>query len=212
MPCCMLTANSQRWETLEQWSPRLFVLAAVFLLVGAANSGLAFLVEGYRFDAWGGIILEFGRIGALLGTAGLSVGIVNRSARLGALTRAVPSLAVGFVTALTAMAALTVGGVIAEPIGIVGLLAYGVSVSAFLLVGAAIVRTGAYSRRVGGLLLVNVLALLVVFFGRVFVPLNLVATVVPGLQVLLYLGVGYALRERTVMIGQTAPTTTDAAP
>lgn len=208
----MLTPNNHRWETLEQWSPRLFLLAALFLLVGAANSGLTFLVESYAFDTWGGIILEFGRIAALLGTAGLSVGIATRSTRLGSLTRAVPSLAVAFVTALTAMVVLTVGGVMAEPVGIVGLLAYVLSVSAFLVVGASIVRTGAYAGMVGGLLLLNVLALMVVFFGRLFVPLNLVATVIPGLQVLLYLGVAYSLRERVVAAGQTAPTATDAAP
>lgn len=208
----MLTPRKSYWEAFERWSPRLFILAAVFLLVGAANSGLAFLGEDYAFDAWGGVILELGRIAALLGTAGLSAGIVTRSARLGALARAVPSLAVAFVTALTAMVVLTVAGVLVEPVGIVGLLAYVLSVSSFLLVGAAIVRTGAYAGRVGGFLLLNVLALLVVFFGRLFVPLNLVATVIPSLQVLLYIGVAYSLRESVVAAGQTAPTTTDTVP
>lgn len=208
----MLPPNNPYWETFERWSPRLFVLAGVFLLVGAANSGLALLVEDYAFDAWGGIILEFGRIAALLGTAGLSMEIVTRSARLGALARAVPSLAVAFVTALTAMVVLTVAGVLVEPVGIVGLLAYVLSVSSFLVVGAAIVRTGAYAGRVGALLLLNVLALLVVFFGRLFVPLNLVAAVIPGLQVLLYLGIASSLREQVVAAGQTVPRTMDTVP
>ena len=148
----------------------------------------------------------FRRLAALLGTAGLSVGVVNRSVRLGYLTRAVASLAVVFVTALTAMATLTVAGVLAEPIGIVGLFACVLSVSAFLVVGVGVVRTGAYSRRIGGLLLVNVVALLIVFFGRSVVPLGLVATVVPALVVLLYLGVAYDLRALGVGVGQ--PTTT----
>ena len=131
---------------------------------------------------------------------------MNRSVRLGYLTRAVASLAVVFVTALTAMATLTVAGVLAEPIGIVGLFACVLSVSAFLVVGVGVVRTGAYSRRIGGLLLVNVVALLIVFFGRTVVPLGLVATVVPTLVVLLYLGVAYDLRALGVGVGQ--PTTT----
>lgn len=202
----MVISNKQQWKRLEGWSPRLFILAAVFLLVGAANSGLAFFVDSYTFNEWLGIVLELGRLAALLGTAGLSVGVVNRSVRLGYLTRAVASLAVVFVTALTAMATLTVAGVLADPIGIVGLFACVLSDSAFLVVGVGVVRTGAYSRRIGGLLLVNVVALLIVFFGRSVVPLGLVATVVPTLVVLLYLGVAYDLRALGVGVGQ--PTTT----
>jgi len=54
-------------------------------------------------------------------------------------------------------------------------------------------------------LLANVGALLVVFFGRLFVPLGLVATVMPAIQVLLYLSVGYTLRAQSVTSRQTAP-------
>ena len=207
----MAISNKQQWKHLEGWSPRLFILAAVFLLVGAANSGLAFFVDSYTFNEWLGVVLELGRLAALLGTAGLSVGVVNRSVRLGYLTRAVASLAVVFVTALTAMATLTVAGILADPIGIVGLFAYVLSVSAFLVVGVGVVRTGAYSRRIGGLLLVNVVTLLIVFFGRSVVPLGLVATVVPGIQLLLYLSVGYTLRGWSVTAQVAAPTT-DTSP
>ena len=52
----------------------------------------------------------------------------------------------------------------------------------------------------------RLVSLLIVFFGRVFVPLGLVATVVPTLVVLLYLGVAYDLRALGVGVGQ--PTTT----
>lgn len=201
----MGTVTKHQWNKLEQRSPRLFIAAAVFLLVGAANSGLAFLIDGYTFSGWLGIVLELGRLAALLGTAGLSVQVVNRNARLGNLTRAVASLAVVFVTVLIALATLTVAGVLADPIGIVGLAAYVLSVSTFLGVGVGIIRTGAHPRWVGGLLLVNVVALLVVFFGQLFVPLGLVATVVPGTQVLLYVSVGYTLRGRSVRTRQTAP-------
>lgn len=183
------------------------MLAAVFLVIGAANSGLAFLFDSYSFNGWLGIVLELGRLAALLGTVGLSVQLIERNERLGALTRAVASLAVVFVTLLIAMATLLVAGVLAEPIGVIGLLAYALSVSAFLFVGAAVVWTGAYPRLVGGLLLVNVAALLVVFFGRLFVPLELLATVIPGSQVLLYLGVGYTLRGWSVTTHWTAPAT-----
>lgn len=194
---------------LEQWCPWLFVLAAVFLLVGTVNSGLAFLSEGYTFNEWLGIVLELGRLAALLGTAGLSIQVVRRNTRLGNLNLAVSSLAVVFVTVLIALATLEAGGLLADSIGVIGLIAYVLSVSTFLVVGFGIIRTGAHTPRIGGLLLVNVIALLVVFFGRLFVPLGLVATVVPGIQILLYLTVGYQLggrRLRTPWISPTSET------
>jgi hypothetical protein len=191
--------------TLEQWSPWLFALGAVFLLVGAAHNGLAFLKSGYAFNNWLGLVLELGRLTALLGAAGLSVRVARQNARLGNLGRIVASLAVVFVTTLITLAALKTAGVLADPIGIVGLGAYALSVSTFLVVGIGIVRTNAYSRLIGGFLLANVGALLVVFFGRLFVPLGLVATVIPGIQVLLYFSVGYTLRSQNVTTRQTAP-------
>lgn len=202
-----------QWNRLDRWSPRLFILAAAFLLVGAANSSLAFLSDSYASTEWLNLALEFGRLAALGGTAGLAMRVANRNAWLGHLTRAIASLAVVFVTILTALATLEVAGILADPIGILGLVAYVFSVGAFLVAGVAIIRTGAHSRWIGGLLLVNVVALLVVFFGRLFVPLELVATVVPGTQVLLYLGVGHALQGRSMPTRQAAPATdTDAAP
>lgn len=197
--------STQGWEALEGYSPRLFVLAAALLLVGATNSGLAFVFDSYALDEWGTIVLEFGRIAALLGTAGLTVEVMARDGRLGYLTRLVTALAVGFVTVLTGWASLSVAGVAGFPAAFVGLPAYVLSVSSFLLVGAAVVRTEAYARRVGWLLLVNVLALLVVFFGRLVVPLGLVATVIPACQVLLYGSVGYTLHASVEMTAESAP-------
>lgn len=203
----MPTAITQQWVKLEQWSPRLFVLAAMFLLVGAAHSGLAFLVDGYTFNEWYGLVLEFGRLAALLGTAGLTVGVVNRNARLGNLIRAVAFLAVVFVATLIALATLTAAGVLAGPPGIAGITAYGLSVSAFLGAGIGVVWTGTHSQRIGALLLGNVVALLVVFFGRLVVPLGLVATVVPAIQVLLYFTIGYDLQVRLATTRRTTPAT-----
>lgn len=199
------------WVKLDQWSPWLFVLAAVFLVVGAANSGLAYLNNGYAFNEWLGLVLELGRLAALLGAAGLSVQVAKQRAWLGNLSRTIATLAVVFVTVLLALATLEVAGLLTDPIGVVGLVAYVLSVGTFLAVGLAVVRTGAHSRWIGGLLLVNVVALLAVFFGRLFVPLDLVATVVPGVQVLLYLGVGFDLRGQSALTRQRAPAT-DTAP
>lgn len=199
--------TTDRWHTLERWSPRLFFLAATCLLVGAANSGLAFASDTYAFNDWLGIVLEFGRLAALLGTAGISVAVVRRRERLGRFTRAVATLAIVLIGVLIAMAILTVAGVLAEPVGIVGFVAYLLSVGAFLAVGLAVVVTGAHARVVGALLLVNVVALLVVFFGRLVVPLELLAAVIPGAQTLLYVGVGYTLTLESTPTREPAPAT-----
>ena len=191
------------WATLEEWCPRLFILAGVFLLVGAANNGLAFMTDGHPFDEWLGIVLELGRLAALLGTTGVSIEVVRRNSWVGNLNRAVASLAVVSITVLIALASLDVAGVLADPIAIVGLVAYVLSVSTFLVVGIGVIQTDAHSRRIGGLLLVNVVALLTVFFGRLFVPLGLVATVVPVCQSILYLGIGHNLRNLSVTTRQT---------
>lgn len=201
----MGTVSTRGWASLEQWSPRLFVLAGVFLLVGATNSGLAFVFDSYAVDAWGTIVLEFGRIAALLGTAGLTVEVMARDGRLGYPMRIVTALAVGFVTVLTGWASLSVAGVAGDPAAFLGLPAYLLSVGSFLLAGAAVVRTEAYARWVGWLLLVNVLALFVVFFGRLVLPLGLVATVIPACQVLLYGSIGYSLHASVEMRTESAP-------
>lgn len=194
----------RRWNRLADWSPWLFVLAALFLTVGAANSGLAYLLEGYAFDRWYGVVLELGRLAALLGTAGIAVEVADLNARLGKLGRGVSSLAVVAVSFLVALATLEIAGILADPIGLIGLLAYVLSVSAFLVVGVGVLVAGGHSRALGALLLCTVAALVVVFFGRLFVPLNLLAAIVPGLQVLLYLGIGYELRAGSSAATRTA--------
>lgn len=197
--------NNTWWNELAQRSPWLFGSAAVFLLVGAVNSGLAFLPNGYAFNEWLGLVLELGRLAALLGAAGLSVNIAMRQRWLGHVTRAIASLGAIFVTALILLATLETAGYLADPIGTVGLVAYVLSVSTFLSVGVAVVWTGAHSRLIGGFLLANAVALLVVFFGRLFVPLELLAALVPGVQVLLYLGIGHTLRSQGTRTGQQKP-------
>jgi putative Mn2+ efflux pump MntP len=177
------------------------------LVVGAVNSGLAFLPNGYSFNEWLGLVLELGRLAALLGAAGLSVQIVKRRPWIGNVTRVIASLAVVFVAALIGLATLETAGILTDPIGVIGLVAYILSVSTFLVVGAAVVWTGSHSRLVGGLLLVNVVALLVVFFGRLLVPLNLLAAVVPVGQVLLYLGISRDLRSRETLASHRTPAT-----
>ncbi|MEF8813534.1 MAG: hypothetical protein V5A55_06915 [Halovenus sp.] len=168
-------------------------------------SGVALLIEGRQFNNWVGLTLEFGRLAALLGTAGLSVQISRQNKRLGQLSRGVAVLAAVFTGGLITAATLTAAGFLSSSPLIVGLSTYVLSVTTFLLYGVVIIRTGSYSTFVGALLLVNVAALLVVFFGRLALPLGLLAAVIPGFQFLLYSVVGYRLRIDHSSTRQTAP-------
>lgn len=201
----MLSYYTPRWVAIERWSPWLFLLAGLFLFIGASTSGVALLIEGRKFDNWVGLTLEFGRLAALLGTAGLSVRISRQHTRLGQLSRGVAVLAAVFTGGLIASAILTAVGFLSSSPPTVGLGTYVLSVTAFLLYGVVIIRTGSYPTSIGALLLVNVTALLIVFFGRLVLPLGLVATVVPGSQFLLYSAVGYRLRIEHASTRQPAP-------
>lgn len=192
-----MVSPTDSWAgTLETWSSRLFHIAGLSLLVGVAAGVVTILAEGYAYTGWAALTLEVGRLAALLGTVGLTVELANRRDRLGALGMVVGSLAVVFTLGLVTMA--TVNAIVGSGPVIpgLGLATYVLSVCAFALVGGGIASTRAHPDIVGWLLLANVGALLVVFFGRLVVPLWVVATVVPAVQVLLYVAIGYRLVER----------------
>lgn len=195
------------WVAIERWSPSLFLIAGLFLFIGASTSGVALLMEARQFDNWLGITLEFGRLAALLGTAGLSVQIGRQHKRLGQLSRGVAVLAAVFTVGLIASAILTAAGILSSSSPALGLSTYVLSVTAFLLYGVVIIRTGSYPTTIGALLLVNVAALMTVFFGRLILPMGLLAAVIPSIQFLLYSVLGYRLRIEQASTRQPAPVT-----
>ena len=66
----MATATSTVWDSLEQWTPRLFLLAGVILIVASANYAVPVLLEGVEFNSWIGLTVVVGRWVSLLGVAG----------------------------------------------------------------------------------------------------------------------------------------------
>lgn len=203
----MLSVTHSVGRSLEVRRAGLFALAGLFLLVGAANGGLAVLGYDHTFNEWVALTLELGRLAALLGVAGLSVALTRAAGRLGRLCQGVTTLAIGFTVALIAVAALRAAGVPTTPLPAIGLLTFVLSVTTFALCGSVILLTGRTNGLTGWLLLANSGALLVVFFGRLVVPLWLVATVVPAVQVLLYLAIGYQLRLGGSPLGLQTPVT-----
>lgn len=206
-----MTGDAGRLEALERWGPRLFVVAGVFLLVAASHRGITFLVEGVAFNDWIGLAGLFGRLAALLGTAGLAVRIRNRNAGLGKLSRALVTIAVVFTVGLLTLAVLENAGVTTPAIAVFGLGTFVLSVLTFALFGAAIVRTGGHPPAIGILLLVVAGSLLVVFVGQAVAPEGVVGTVVEGFLFVLYTTIGYRLRDE-VTPSRGSRTAPDATP
>lgn len=202
-----MVGDTEQLETLEQWSPRLFVLAGVFLLIAASNRGVAFLVEDVTFNYWVGLAGSFGRLAALIATGGLALQIGKRNARLGKLSRAVAGIAVVFTVGLSSLAILENAGFTHAIIALFGLGTFVLSFITFALFGVAIIRTGAHSRLIGSLLLVVAFSLLVVFIGQTVVPEGLVGTVVEGILFALYLSIGYRLQTEKIPSQGTEPVT-----
>lgn len=202
----METTRDGWFDALEQWSPKLFLLAGVFLFITALNRGAAFLLEGYVFNDWVGLAALLGRLAVLLGIAGLALQIANTNHRLGKLTLVGATLAAVFTMGLLALAILENAGFMTAIIAVFGLGTFLLSVIAFLVAGVVVIRTGAYSRPIGYLLLVGAVALLVVFFGQLVVPEAVVGTVIEAILVLLYVGVGYLLRTESAPAKRTAST------
>lgn len=179
---------------LERWSPVLFFVASGILLIGAVHRGAVLLSDGLTYNDWIGVTKLFGRLLVLLGIAGLSVRITNRHSGLGTLSSVVVSVAALFALVLTGMAALAAAGFSVATLALVGLGTFVLSVSTYLLFGVAIIRTGAYSTRVGGLLLAAAVALLAVFVGQQFAPVDVVGVFVESTLFVLYLSIGHVLR------------------
>lgn len=194
------------FEVIEDWSPNLFLIAGMFLLITALNRGIAFLFEGYAFNDWIGLAALLGRLAVLLGIVGLSVQVTNRNSRLGKLTLGAAILAAAFTTGLLTLAVLENAGFTTDIIAVFGLGTFLLSVIAFLVVGMTIIRTDAYSRPVGYLLLVGAIALLVVFFGQLVVPEDIVGTVIEAVLFLLYVGLGYLLITQSAPINRQETT------
>lgn len=190
----MATQNVTWWESLEQWTPRLFVLAGIILLVAAVNYAVTFLVDSIEFNAWIGLTVIIGRVVSLLGVAGLSVWIVSRKPRQGKMSRVVVSLAIIITTGLLVSAVLRNLGFEPPLTPVLGLGTVALSIVTYALFGALLLRSDTASPLLGSLLLVAVVALLFALFGRIALPLGVVGIIAEGVLFLAHIAMGYHLR------------------
>lgn len=194
-----------RWESLEAWSPTLFLVGCALELIFAANHGIAFLVDGVSFVDWLYPTVLLGRLAILLGVAGLSVRIADRNPRLGTLGRVVVSLAAVFTTGLLTLSTLAIAGVSTQIIAVFGIGTVVLTVLTYALFGAMIVRTGAFTAPVGGILLVASVAVVGVFVGTRTLPTGLVGAAGEGTMVVLFLALWYALGAGSLATGRAEP-------
>jgi hypothetical protein len=186
--------NATRWESLEQWSPSLFLVGFAFELVFAVNHGAAALVEGISFiDGLYPTVL-LGRLAVLLGLAGLSVRIVNTNSQFGKLSRGVVSLAALFTVGLLSLSVLTVVGITTPIIAVFGIGTVLLTILTFLLFSVAGIRTDAYPAIVGGLLLVATLAVIGVLVSQGVLSTNVRGAVGEGINATVFLAIWYVLR------------------
>jgi hypothetical protein len=189
----MSSNDTGLWESLETWMPYLFLVAAAFSLVAAANYGMAELFESISFNSWIGLTVLLARVTSLLGVAGLSARILDRSPTVGNLGRVVVAVALPFTVALLTSGVLQNLGA-EPPLGaVLGLGTVILSLVTYSLFGVEILRTGAHGRLVGIMLLGATLALLFGLFGRVAFPIGVVGTIAELGLVVTHAAIGYRL-------------------
>lgn len=192
------------FKTLEDWSPELFLLAGGILVIASSNYAVTYLVDSITFNSWIGLTVLLGRLASLLAVAGLTVRIVKRSPRLGKLSQGVVTLAIIFTTGLLLTAILSNVGVSNPLAPIFGFGTIMLSILTYLLFGIVILRTGAFSKLIGFLLLGATVGLLWGFFGQILLPQRLLGVIGTGAEGVLFVthfGIGYWLLNGAEPLG-----------
>jgi hypothetical protein len=210
-----MTDLSGACASLERWGPHLFSLGAVLELVFALNNGLAFLLDGFSFVDWLYPTVLLGRAAVLLGIAGLSVRVTDRSPRIGKWSRIVLAVAFVFTLGLLSLSLLEIAGVTItwnSPIfAVFGLGTVTLTVITFALFGVLILRSGAFSTATGGLLLAAAVTVVGVFVGLNVLPSRLVGGVGEGVLFVLFLVTSLRLRTECMTTDRPEPASNTVA-
>lgn len=199
------TANeTKRWESLERWSPRLFLVGGVLFLLGAVNDSSIYFAEVSNPEALSVVFLMSGFLAAVIGLVGLYPRLVDRSPRLAQIS--LGSVVLGvigmLVLAILAVVSLVVSSVNLFESGIVPLVALPTGlllVAAFLLFGTAILRTAMFPRSVGVLLLAEVVLMVLVIAGPTeTLDRGVFLVGAKLLHFIILVSIGYLLRSRSV--------------
>lgn len=194
------SGGTSRLESMERWSPKLFFLGGVLVLGSATTNGMIFFGGAPIPEAAGLVLNMAGFVVALVGVLGFYPGLADRTPRVAHLGLAVVAAGIAGIAVLAvwAVAMLTVSA--PEPSPVVALLSLFLMLAGLCLFGLGVLRTDAYPRPAGVLLLAFVAVLVVVFARSIVVggdPSNAFIVVSEGLESAFLLGVGGSLSSPT---------------
>jgi hypothetical protein len=208
----MLTSTKDRMASVEPWSSTLFLLAGALFLIAAVNNSLQIFIDGYDPAAISVPFLLIGLVAAFIGISGLYSRLREQSPTLAGLGLGVIVLALVGVTVLLIWAIANYSGIASEPAPPVALGTLAMMILGFVLAGITVLRTEAYPRLVGLLLITEAVALIFVFAGPALFqgdPPQWFGGVIEGFQALVLLGIGNTLRGHSYREGaEPAPDTT----
>lgn len=203
----MGATDTRRWEPLERWSPVLFLAGGSGVVTHAAIMGIeAFTALSTPPD----VFVTAGHLLALLGLFGLYPSLVGRTPRLARTAVAVAAVPAAGWVVMTGGQVLVVAGAWPSLAAVlpgtffVGLLTS--SVLAYALFGAAVLRTGRGSRRVGLLVLAPGVLMAVLLVDSALTGASaLDGLVLGGGMAAAMLALGVTLRTWPARAGQTNP-------
>lgn len=191
-----MVSGTRYWESLERWSPTLFLVGGGLVVGHAAVRGIeAFTATAPPPDVFG----PPGYLLALLGVLGLYPALVERTprvARLAAVVALVPLVGWVGLSAVSFAAAAGVS-VVQAPEGLGGLFVAHIVgvVLTYVLFGLASLRAGVHSRSIGLLLLMPPVLMGGMLAGAAVMGYSAIgAFVIGGAQALVHLTIGGVLR------------------
>lgn len=183
------------FRSLERWSATLYLVAGGFLVVNAALLGYeAFAAAAAPEDVFGppGFLVGF------LGLLGLYAALVDRTPKLARVAVVVALVAAAGWAVITPFSVGGELGVLSGeqlPMAVV-VVAWSTTVLAYVLFGAASLRTGVHSRTVGLLLLAPAVLMVALLVGAGVLGENPTAPfLIATGQALAHLALGFALRS-----------------
>lgn len=207
----MESDTTTQLESLAKWSATAFLAAGVILLVDAAIVTAEIVVGIERANVLGQVFVGAAWTAALIGLLGLYPGLADRSrwlSRAGAVFAAIGVVvfAVLGLTSLVYYLGIPAGeysdvGMFFIPGVLIG------SVLGFISFSVAVLRTGAYSRTVGVLLLIPPILVVtnILRFIAGMEAMSLTLAIVIG-DALAMLAIGYVLRSSPEPTGRAEPT------
>lgn len=202
----MALVSKQHWETLERWTPTLFIVGFVLELIFAINNGAAYLMDSVAFYDWIYPSVLIGRFAVLLGLAGLSVSLIEQTPRLGNISRILLGATMLFTIGLVSLSILQIVGVSTPVIAVFGIGTVVLTILSFVFFGVVGIRTDAYPAVVGGLLLVATLAVLFVLLSSGTLSTTLRGAVGEGVNATAFLAIWYVLSTQSQAITTTERT------